>query len=519
MIQNQKEDKIGICKISSQPNTSTGSLVITHCIIVNRDQTWNVSIHGCLLDATKCSVLSKVPSTICTDSLQSLVLLLDQCTVCPGHPDAQFVQMVEAKKGKLMSKDGKSITARVDDFSTVYLNGDAYSKTVRASKCEILVHGSKCPSCVSYRDSLRRIYHRWLKQKSPSRQSSKSRVNVRWLNTPEKSSRYSQLRTRLDAKNKEVKRLQDKISYLTKQNGILLESNLESDFKDIMNEMTNKVHTECPEGSFKRIFWDQQLKAANIKDRKQIRWHPAIIKWCLHLKFISSGAYHALRESGMITLPSERTLRDYTHWMPAKVGFMPEVDTQLVKEANISEEKDRYVVLCWDEVKIKETLIFDKHTCELVGFTNVGDINNHLDRVQEQCESEQNSRVHTNVATHMLLFMVRGMFTSLEFPYAHFATRGATADALYSLVWEVVQRLERCGLNVIAFSCDGASPNRKFYKMHASSSDGVVHKTRNPFCEDRYIYFICDVPHLMKTTRNCWSNSFAHKNSRALWVC
>ena len=213
--------------------------------------------------------------------------------------------MVEAKKGKLMSKDGKSITARVDDFSTVYLNGDAYSKTVRASKCEILVHGSKCPSCVSYRDSLRRIYHRWLKQKSPSRQSSKSKVNIRWLNTPEKSSRYSQLRTRLDAKNKEVKRLQDKISYLTKQNGILLESNLESNFKDIMNEMTNKVHTECPEGSFKRIFWDQQLKAANIKDRKQIRWHPAIIKWCLHLKFISSGAYHALRESGMITLPRE----------------------------------------------------------------------------------------------------------------------------------------------------------------------------------------------------------------------
>ena len=30
--------------------------------------------------------------------------------------------------------------------------------------------------------------------------------------------------------------------------------------------------------------------------------------------------------------------------MPAKVGFMPEVDTQLVKEANISEEKDRYML-------------------------------------------------------------------------------------------------------------------------------------------------------------------------------
>ena len=139
--------------------------------------------------------------------------------------------------------------------------------------------------------------------------------------------------------------MQDKISYLTKQNGVLLESALECDFKDITNERTDKIHTEYPEGSFKRIFWDQQLQAANTKDRKQIRWHPAIIKWCLHLKFISSGAYHALREAGVITLPSERTLRDYTHWMPAKVGFMPEVDTQLVKEANISEEKDRYVTL------------------------------------------------------------------------------------------------------------------------------------------------------------------------------
>lgn len=215
----------------------------------------------------------------------------------------------------------------------------------------------------------------------------------------------------MDAKSKEVKQLQDKISYLTKLNGILLESALESDFKGIMKEMTDKVHTECPEGSFKHIFWDQQLQAVNAKDNRQIRWHPAIVKWCLHLKFISSGAYHALWESGIVTLPSERTLRDYTHWMPAKVGLMPEVDTQLVKEANISEEKVCYVVLCWDEVKIKENLVFDKHTCELVGFTNLGDFNNHLDRVQEQCESEQSSHSHANVATHMLLFMVRGMFT------------------------------------------------------------------------------------------------------------
>ena len=30
---------------------------------------------------------------------------------------------------------------------------------------------------------------------------------------------------------------------------------------------------------------------------------------------------------------------------------------------------------------------------------------------------------------------------------------------------------------------------------------------------------LCDVPHLIKTTRNCWSNSFANKHSWAFEVC
>ena len=246
-----------------------------------------------------------------------------------------------------------------------------------------------------------------------------------------------------------------------------------------------------------------------------MRWHPAVIKWCLHLKFISSGCYHALRSAGLITLPSERTLRDYTHWIRAGTGFIPEVDSQLVKEAGISEEKDRFVVLVWDEMKVHEDLVFDKNSCQLVGFTNLGEVNNQLDKFNQLCLSENEPK--PEVASHMLLFMVRGMFSSLQFPYAHFATQGATAAALYPLVWEAVQRLEYCGFNVIAFCCDGASPNRAFYKMHGSTGE-LVYKTPNPFCDDRDIYFISDVPHLVKTTRNCWSNSFAHKCSRALWV-
>ena len=121
------------------------------------------------------------------------------------------------------------------------------------------------------------------------------------------------------------------------------------------------------------------------------------------------------------------------------------------------------MALVWDEMKVKKGLVFDKHTCNLVGFTNIGEINNELDNVEKECEEEGAS---SNVATHMLLFMVRELCTSLVFPYAHFATQGATADVLYPMVWEAVRRIESCGLNVIAFTCDGASPNCKFFQMH-----------------------------------------------------
>lgn len=165
-------------------------------------------------------------------------------------------------------------------------------------------------------------------------------------------------------------------------------------------------------------------------------------------------------------------------------------------------------------MKIHEDLVFNKHTCELIGFVNIGTTNAQIDTIADGSESSTDNR---SIASHMLLFMVRGMFSNLEFPYAHFSTRGISADSLFPLVWEAVNRLELSGLNVIAFSCDGASPNRKFYKMHRTEK-GLVYKTKNPFSNDRDIYFICDVPHLIKTTRNCWSNSFAHKNSRFLWV-
>ncbi len=76
----------------------------------------------------------------------------------------------------------------------------------------------------------------------------------------------------------------------------------------------------------------------------------------------SSKAYDTLREGG-IALPSQRTLRDYTHSCKAKTGFSNAVDQQLVLASRIltCEVWQEYVVVLVDEMYIRYVLLH-KHS-------------------------------------------------------------------------------------------------------------------------------------------------------------
>ena len=102
---------------------------------------------------------------------------LDALTLCPGHPDRHFIKMAAAKGGSFFSPSGE-VTAYLDSNRTFQLNGEMYSETVRASKCHRLAQGAKCAECVSYRDTLRTTYHRWLKhEQTPPCTSTCSHTN------------------------------------------------------------------------------------------------------------------------------------------------------------------------------------------------------------------------------------------------------------------------------------------------------------------------------------------------------
>lgn len=173
----------------------------------------------------------------------------------------------------------------------------------------------------------------------------------------------------------------------------------------------------------------------------------------------------------------------------------------------VQESDAKYVVLTLDEMKIKEDLVYNKHTANIIGYINLGNTEQQLLTL----EQEDKGGVR-HLATHMLQFMVRGICMKLDYPVAHFATSKLSSEQMYPMVWDVVGQLESIGLKVMMITADGASHNRKFFRMHREASgnnvaNGVVFKTKNIYAPERYVYFISDVPHLIKTTRNCWEKS------------
>ena len=107
-----------------------------------------------------------------------------------------------------------------------------------------------------------------------------------------------------------------------------------------------------------------------------MRWHPLMIRWCLYLRHKSvitihnyhtihvydaqlpGAAYDALRTSGCIRLPSQRTLRDYTHYIKSSSGFSTDVDKMLMDAARITTcpEREKYVILLLDEMHVRDDL-------------------------------------------------------------------------------------------------------------------------------------------------------------------
>ena len=151
-------------------------------------------------------------------------------------------------------------------------------------------------------------------------------------------------------------------------------------------------------------------------------------------------------------------------------------------------------------------------TGELIGFTDLGDPEVNYCSLEEV----------DSLASHALVFLVRGISTNLKFNLAYFATHNLTGAQIMPLFWQAVCILElTCKLWVIATTSDGASPNRSFFglnrELDGNSGKPVTYRAVNLYARHRYIFFFSDAPHLIKTTRNCLAHSGSGKCTRLMW--
>ena len=168
-------------------------------------------------------------------------------------------------------------------------------------------------------------------------------------------------------------------------------------------------------------------------------------------------------------------------------------------------------------MNFKSNLVYSRTPGKMVDFTEMENRNDEFKTFHEKLEREQSAgKLERLLASHVIVYIVRGIFSNLSYPFAFFASTGFTPSELYPCTIEATRVLTCLGFHVRAYVSDGASASRKFYKK-IYLEDEVYYWTWNIFEIGQKIYLFSDVPHLLKTSRSCLENSFWNKLTRDMY--
>ena len=257
-----------------------------------------------------------------------------------------------------------------------------------------------------------------------SKTCSSSHVNYRYLERGELTDRLANVQRAKRTAERTIQRLKEKLSGIIGTKGIELVEDDEHEIEEPFSEIDKEVEKNQSRDHFQKIFWDQQRKYNKLKNKKGMRWHPLMIRFALNMKYLSSTAYRSL--GSFLALPSQRTLRDYTHFMKFDAGVNGDVVKRLKEDMKFEQCSPSYkkVTVSMDEMKIKSSLVFNKSTNGLIGFVNLGDVNKDLETLKISLSEDATTPKQPELADSMLVMMVRTIFKpSFTFPVAQYPTR------------------------------------------------------------------------------------------------
>ena len=410
-------ESIDFCKLEKG---SDGRHHVAFNVTIQSNLSWSVAYKGKEIP-TACEVLDDFPLHLSSQrKVQEILAHLDQVLPCPGNPDEDFVALCKKRGGVMRGERGHGdVIASLDITPVIDPLGNHYEQTVRRIDCIVLCEPSaseypqRCRVCKLFRNTLRASL---CKTSSDDPTATSSHVTYSNLSPQQKDQRLKNLRQSLKTAKQQIRRLESRVQLLIDKEGITLEKEDAEDVLSITNELDATVRDTYPEDTPQRVFWEQQKICNRLKDKRQMKWHPLVLRFALNLKYMSTSAYRAVRQSGVIKLPSERTLSDYTHWTPAQIEFVEVFKEMLDQDLPTADQQ--YCALSMDEMKIKAGLVFSKRNGTLVGFIDLGSANRDIERFSS---SSSNSSDAGRLADQVFVFMARTVFKpSLSAPIAHY---------------------------------------------------------------------------------------------------
>lgn len=263
---------------------------------------------------------------------------LEACTLCEGVDADELT----SKIWMLMSSHNRNFPTKDIDKLTIvcfYVNNTMFAVHAKNSCCECADNAKK--------EKQRQSWKPASKNASVHFRSDPQRIK---LTLQKQRIKCAELERELSAMRTELQK-----------SSVEVDNDLSNDFVQILDSADSKITP------FMILFWQEQKKLFN-KSAKGVRYHPRIIRFCLSLAAKSPSYNEEVRNSGVLTLPSQRCLRDYHNAIEPKRRFQKEVIDVLKEETASYFDVQRYVVLMFDEMKVMANLVFDKTTGELIGF-------------------------------------------------------------------------------------------------------------------------------------------------------
>jgi hypothetical protein len=278
--------------------------------------------------------------------------------------------------------------------------------------------------------------------------------------------------------------LQEQVKFYKAANEKLL--NLNANVSNNMKECEQKrMQLQLELGEYTKTMYQKKELISKVKElvspllssnqidlltnhKKQVRWTREEISSAFSLRYLSLRSYKHLRKNMNFPLPSTATLQRYASKINLREGVLNDVINMMSLAGHDMTDRERAVVLMYDEMKCKNTYEYDKISDEIIG-----------------------------PYSNLQVIIARGLFSNWKQPIYIGFDQNITKELLNGMI----VKLNDINYNVVACVSDLGGSNQGLWKQLGVDADKAEHFFKHPVTEEKICVFP-DAPHLLKLIRN-----------------